>query len=220
MAANHNSNGPVTDVTSEDIRCYQQTHGGGGSTSTFNAKAGGTVSWAASPNIFHPGALSAYMAKVPAGMTAATFDGSGARLVQDLPGDAGDVGVRHDLGVTECVVKPRRGNGVGVWTKANMNDDCRQGQRRLPNPLVHRGWRVSLPDRACRSPSDRKPQFYISCAQLSVSGGSGAKKPTGLVAFPGAYKLSDPGLAVNIYAAKQYTPAGPSVFSCLVRCTK
>ncbi len=59
-----------------------------------------------------------------------------------------------------------------------------------------------------------KPQFYISCAQIDVSGGSGSKKPTDLVAFPGAYKLSDPGLAVNIYAAKQYTPAGPSVFKC------
>jgi len=58
-----------------------------------------------------------------------------------------------------------------------------------------------------------KPQFYISCAQLSVSGG-GTKAPTNFVAFPGAYKMSDPGLAVNIYAAKQYTPAGPSVFKC------
>jgi len=49
---------------------------------------------------------------------------------------------------------------------------------------------------------------------MTVSGGSGAKTPSNLVSFPGAYKMSDPGLAVNIYAAKQYTPAGPPVFSC------
>ncbi len=92
MAGNHNSNGPVTDVMSEDIRCYQLSHGGGGSTSTFSAKAGGAISWAASPNIFHPGALSAYMAKVPAGQTAASFDGSGAvwfKIYQEMPTMAG-----------------------------------------------------------------------------------------------------------------------------------
>ncbi len=87
-AANHDSNGPVTDVGSLDIRCYQLKPGGGGSTSTYQAKAGGSVGWAASPNIFHPGALSAYMAKVPEGQTAATFDGSGAvwfKIFQEMP---------------------------------------------------------------------------------------------------------------------------------------
>ncbi|KAK3934021.1 hypothetical protein QBC46DRAFT_400782, partial [Diplogelasinospora grovesii] len=43
MTANHYSNGPVTDVTSDAIRCYQNTPGGGGSTSTYKAKAGGTI---------------------------------------------------------------------------------------------------------------------------------------------------------------------------------
>ena len=57
-------------------------------------------------------------------------------------------------------------------------------------------------------------QFYISCAQLTVTGGSGGKKPTDLVSFPGAYKATDPGLMINIYSAKAYTPAGPPVFSC------
>ena len=92
MTANHYSNGPVTDVSSEDIRCYQAMRGGGGSTSIYKAKAGGSVTWSASPNIFHPGALSAYMAKVPAGMTAATFDGSGAvwfKIYQEMPSIGG-----------------------------------------------------------------------------------------------------------------------------------
>lgn len=59
-------------------------------------------------------------------------------------------------------------------------------------------------------------QFYISCAQLSVTGGSGAKKPAELVAFPGAYKATDQGLMLNIYnnAGKPYKPAGPAVFTC------
>ncbi len=89
IAANHYSNGPVTDVTSEAIRCYQLTPGGGGSTSNYKIHAGGTLNFAANPNIYHPGALSAYMAKVPEGQTAAEFNGAGAvwfKIYQDHPG--------------------------------------------------------------------------------------------------------------------------------------
>ena len=92
MAANHYSNGPVTDVSSVDIRCYQLTPGGGGSTSTYKVKAGGSITWSANPNIYHPGALSAYMAKVPEGKTAASWDGSGSvwfKVYQDHPTSSG-----------------------------------------------------------------------------------------------------------------------------------
>lgn len=41
-------------------------------------------------------------------------------------------------------------------------------------------------------------QFYISCAQITVTGGGGGT-PGPLVAFPGAYKATDPGLMLNIY---------------------
>lgn len=59
-------------------------------------------------------------------------------------------------------------------------------------------------------------QFYISCAQIHVSGGSGSAQPKDLVSFPGAYKATDPGLMINIYnnGGKAYQPAGPSVFTC------
>ena len=57
-------------------------------------------------------------------------------------------------------------------------------------------------------------QLYISCAQLKVTGG-GSGSPSPLVAFPGAYKASDPGLLINIYypIPKSYTPPGPAVWS-------
>ena len=74
MTANHYSNGPVTDVSSSDIRCYQLSPGSGGAT-TANFRAGDTITWLSAPNIFHPGALSAYMAKAPGRV--ADFDGSG-----------------------------------------------------------------------------------------------------------------------------------------------
>lgn len=43
-------------------------------------------------------------------------------------------------------------------------------------------------------------QFYISCAQVRVTGG-GSGTPGPLVSFPGVYTASDPGIKVNIYSA-------------------
>ncbi|KAK4127011.1 carbohydrate-binding module family 1 protein [Parathielavia appendiculata] len=58
------------------------------------------------------------------------------------------------------------------------------------------------------------PQFYISCAQVTVTnGGSGNPGPT--VSIPGAFKESDPGYTANIYSNfRNYTVPGPAVFSC------
>lgn len=60
-------------------------------------------------------------------------------------------------------------------------------------------------------------QFYLSCGQLTVTGG-GSTEPAGdeLVAFPGAYSAQDPGILVNINypVLKSYTNPGPAVFAC------
>jgi hypothetical protein len=56
-------------------------------------------------------------------------------------------------------------------------------------------------------------QFYISCAQITVTG-SGSGTPGPLVAFPGAYKSTDPGLMINIYypVPTSYAMPGPAVW--------
>ncbi|OTB03694.1 glycoside hydrolase family 61 protein [Hypoxylon sp. CI-4A] len=43
-------------------------------------------------------------------------------------------------------------------------------------------------------------QFYMSCAQIKVSG-SGSFTPSQTVSFPGAYEKNDPSIVVNIYGA-------------------
>ena len=70
------SNGPVTDVMSEDIRCNELTPGASNAT-TLSIKSGDTIGFVANPDIYHPGPVQLYLAQVPAGQTAATFDGSG-----------------------------------------------------------------------------------------------------------------------------------------------
>jgi lytic cellulose monooxygenase (C1-hydroxylating) len=56
-------------------------------------------------------------------------------------------------------------------------------------------------------------QFYMSCYQITVKGGTkaAAAVPAG-VKMPGAYKASDPGILVNIHAKlSTYVDPGPSV---------
>ncbi len=55
-------------------------------------------------------------------------------------------------------------------------------------------------------------QFYISCGQITITGG-GDGTPGPLVAFPGAYKASDPGLIwPNSPPRTSYTAPGPAVW--------
>lgn len=70
------SNGPVTDVTSPSIRC--NVDGATKTASTQSVAAGSTVGFTAKASISHPGTLQFYLAKVPSGQTAATWDGSGS----------------------------------------------------------------------------------------------------------------------------------------------
>jgi hypothetical protein len=88
---NHYSHGPVTDVSSEAIRCYE-LNPGTGAPKIAGVQAGSNVTFTVDSNIGHPGPLQFYMAKVPAGKTAATFDGKGAvwfKIYQDGPSGLG-----------------------------------------------------------------------------------------------------------------------------------
>jgi len=41
------------------------------------------------------------------------------------------------------------------------------------------------------------PQFYVSCAQLNVTGG-GNTTPSPTAKIPGAFKATDPGYTANV----------------------
>ncbi|EJD47911.1 hypothetical protein AURDEDRAFT_123123 [Auricularia subglabra TFB-10046 SS5] len=58
-------------------------------------------------------------------------------------------------------------------------------------------------------------EFYVSCTQIRVSGTAtqdAQAQGAQLVAFPGAYSPSDPGILVNVYDNAQYVFPGPPVF--------
>lgn len=72
-----NSHEPVLDTTLLDIRCGKDA-----STAfapgILSVAAGQNIGFVVDPSIQHPGPGMGYLAKVPAGKTAATWDGSGA----------------------------------------------------------------------------------------------------------------------------------------------
>lgn len=77
----------MTNVNSEDIRCYQRNPGTG-APGILNVTAGQSIPYNAKASISHPGPMAFYIAKVPAGQTAATWDGKGkvwSKIYQDMP---------------------------------------------------------------------------------------------------------------------------------------
>ncbi|KAI0260243.1 glycoside hydrolase family 61 protein G [Gloeopeniophorella convolvens] len=56
-------------------------------------------------------------------------------------------------------------------------------------------------------------QFYLSCAQIEVTGGGSAKPAT--VSIPGVYTPDTPGITIaNVYNVDTYTVPGPAPFTC------
>jgi len=72
----YQSNGPVTDVSKIDIRCNVGASAKS-APSTMTVAAGSKIGFGSNQPISHVGVMEWYMAKVPAGHTAATWDGSG-----------------------------------------------------------------------------------------------------------------------------------------------
>ncbi|KAH6638585.1 glycoside hydrolase family 61 protein [Truncatella angustata] len=192
QTTNYQSHGPVQDVTSSQLRCYELT-----TPSTANGTqtvaAGSTVSFRVDPAIQHPGPLQFYLAKVPSGQTAASFDGAGSvwfKIYEEHPTITADAITFASSGLAQ----------VGVTIPSCV----------APGDYLLRVEHIALHSAS----STGGAQFYIGCAQLTVTG-SGTKTFSG-VAFPGAYAATDPGILINIYwpIPTNYTNPGPAPVSC------
>ncbi|KAH8080252.1 glycoside hydrolase family 61 protein [Cristinia sonorae] len=102
----------------------------------------------------------------------------------------------------------------GEWAQGKLIDDGSTWTTTIPASLAPGEYMLRHELLAIHT--SNQPQFYPECAQLIVTG-SGTAQPSGsfLVKFPGAYKASDPGVTIDIYAhpdATNYTIPGPSVW--------
>jgi len=183
---------PVQNVASNDIRCNVN-----GSTAfapdILSIAAGSTVGFTANPDIYHPGPLLVYMAKVPAGKTAANFDGSGAvwfKIYEEGPVFGGQALTWPTDSATSVSFKIPAATPSGDYLL------------RVEHIALH------------VAQSSGGAQFYLSCGQITVTGG-GSGTPGPLVSFPGAYQATDPGILIDIFypVPTSYTPPGPAVWT-------
>lgn len=185
---NTNYNSPVIDLTSNDLRCNVngQTLG---NTSTVAVKAGSSFTFTLNTAVYHQGPISIYMSKAPS--TAAQYLGDGGWFKT------------ADFG-------PTFNGGTATWPMRDTYTST------IPSCLAPGEYLLRIQSLAIHNPYPGGiPQFYISCAQVSVSGASTTKTPTATVSIPGAFKSTDPGYTANIYSNfNSYTIPGPSVFSC------
>lgn len=106
------------------------------------------------------------------------------------------------------------GGAVGdldYWGTKDMNTCCGRVDVRLPPGLPSGDYLLRAEAIALHA---LPAQLYMSCYQITISGGSsGGSVPAG-VSFPGAYSSSDPGLTANIHAKMtSYQAPGPTVVS-------
>jgi hypothetical protein len=182
--ANNPQSGPVEDVSSNLMRCYEK--GGRPSAAVQTVAAGSRFGLTASASMGHPGPSLWYMARVPDGQDVNAWVPSGNvwfKIEQN--------------GSTPSADPPFTSNMNEVYT--TIPASLKPG-----NYLVryeHIGLHIA-----------GAPQFYIACAQVKVTG-SGSASPSSLVSFPGAYSRNDPGLTFVIYGNKNTYPyPGPSVW--------
>ncbi|KAI1502838.1 glycoside hydrolase family 61 protein [Biscogniauxia marginata] len=182
---NTNYNSPVTDLSSNDLRCNV---GGAAAnnTSTLEMNAGYPFTFTLDTAVYHQGPISLYMSKAPG--SAEEYDGSG------------DWFKIFDWG-------PTFNGGQASW---NMKDTY---SSTIPACIPDGEYLLRIQSLAIHNPGG-VPQFYVGCGQIKVSGG-GSTTPSPTAKIPGAFKATDPGYTANIYNNfNSYTVPGPAVFSC------
>lgn len=164
----------------------------------------------------HPGPTQYYLAKVPDGKDVKTWDGAGAvwfKISTTKPKvDAAKQmtwpGQSELLRITFIVLQP---------CLTTHPDEYKTPNATIPAATPAGDYLLRVEHIALHMASQaNKAQFYLSCSQIKVTGG-GSGSPGPLVAFPGAYKSTDPGILVNLgsYQDKpdSYPPPGPEVWS-------
>ncbi|KAI0171050.1 glycosyl hydrolase family 61-domain-containing protein [Pestalotiopsis sp. NC0098] len=182
---NTNNNSPVLDLASNDLRCNV---GGatGANTSTVEVAAGSPFTFTLDQAVYHQGPVSLYMSKAPG--AAADYDGSGAWFKT------------FDWG-------PTFSGGSASWTMSASYSGT------IPSCIPAGEYLLRVQSLAIHNPGST-PQFYISCAQVKVTGG-GSAAPSATAKIPGFIKATDPGYTANIYNNfNSYTVPGPAVFKC------
>ncbi|KFA70110.1 hypothetical protein S40285_03315 [Stachybotrys chlorohalonatus IBT 40285] len=184
--ANNPQSGPVEDVNSPLMACYEKA--GRPAAAVQTVAAGSRFGLTSSASMGHPGPSLWYIARVPDGQNVNSWN------------PTGNVWAKIDqYGSTPSANPPFTSNMQEVYT--TIPSGLRPGNYLLR--YEHIGLHIA-----------GAPQFYIACAQIAVTGSGTASPPSSaLVSFPGAYARSNPGLTFVIYGnTNSYPYPGPAVW--------
>ncbi|KAH8681544.1 glycosyl hydrolase family 61-domain-containing protein [Xylariales sp. PMI_506] len=180
----NNSNSPITDITSTDMRC----NAGGllaatmAKTSTYTVAPGDNVGFTVDVSISHPGPLSVWMSKAPDGTAANAYDGSGDWFkVYELT-----YTTINSEGI-QWATYPAGSSGIANFT-LDLPTDLAAGD------YLMRAEHIALH----AAETFEGAQYYMGCAQLTVSG-DGAGTPSPTTSIPGQYTGYEPGILIDIY---------------------
>ncbi|KIY66117.1 lytic polysaccharide monooxygenase [Cylindrobasidium torrendii FP15055 ss-10] len=177
------NNSPVTDVESDDVTCNVTP---GEATETVEVAAGSLVGFLVDSPLYHQGPAAIYLGQAPS--AAADWDGSGANWFKIAEWGA--------VFEPEFTFVDYNLSAINTTIPASVP----AGEYLVR--AEHIGLHVA-----------GSPQFYVSCAQISVTGG-GSGNPS-KVSIPGYISSDDPSITLNIYnpVPTAYTPPGPAVYS-------
>ncbi|KAL1857702.1 hypothetical protein VTK73DRAFT_7977 [Phialemonium thermophilum] len=194
--------GPQTDVTSRNLACNGPPNPTTPSDKIIQVTAGTNVSaiWRhtleSGPNDVmdpgHKGPILAYLKKVT---DAKTDPGVGDGWFKIQEG-----GYSNGVWATDTVI-----NNRGIQT-IPIPECIANGQYLLRAEMIALHGARSV----------NGAQLYMECAQINITGGTGAASPK-TYSIPGIYKATDPGLLIDIYNTKapfHYVIPGPPMFTC------
>ncbi|CZR55830.1 related to endoglucanase B [Phialocephala subalpina] len=198
--------GPITDVTTNDLACNGGPNPTTASPYVIDVKAGDTVqatwrhtltSTAANDAVYvidpsHLGPVMAYMKKVSNATTDVGYGSGWFKISQ-----AGLNVATQDWATTDLIAN------TGIQN-IQIPSCIENGQYLLRAEVIALHAASSYPG----------AQLYMECAQINVSGGTGTGTPS-TVSLPGAYSGTDPGILINIYQTlTTYQIPGPTPFVC------
>jgi len=194
------TNGPVTDVTSNDVICNANVRTPL-PTDVINVQGGSkiglewhrTIGKLSSDVISasHRGPIQVYMAKVD---SATQADVTGLKWFK----------------VAEQGFDP----ATNTWAVDDLIKNKGVFDFTVPSCIEAGDYIMRTDLTALHDATKSGAQLYMGCGQLKVSGTDGSATPS-TVSFPGAYSKDDPGFNVNIFKKlTSYTIPGPQTFSC------
>ncbi|KAJ2927933.1 hypothetical protein H1R20_g9161, partial [Candolleomyces eurysporus] len=178
------NNTPVEAVNSQAMVCNNNPRP---ASETVSVAAGSSVGFKLDNTMYHQGPAAIYLGQVPGGQTAASWNGAGSAWFK-----IAEWGARFN---------------PFQFTTQNLS----QLSATIPRNTPSGNYLLRIEQIGLHVAG--KPQYYISCAQITITGGGSGNPPK--VSIPGYVSASDPGLTVNIYnpVPTSYTVPGPRVWT-------